>query len=167
MLEHSGMTKGFWAEALGTAAHIANRCPRKGLGWRTPFKLLFGRTPDVSYFQIFGCCAWKFNEESKKWDPKALPMVLIGYEPGSKAYRLWDPKSRKIVVSASVRFTETELPYQPPKPAPPAPTPKPPVPSSSKVKLPDLVMDMVNFRTIFFELLVFFTFTLLTLHFVY
>ena len=30
-----------------------------------------------------------------------------------------------------------------------------------------LVMDMVIFRTIFFELLVFFTFTLLTLHFAY
>ena len=29
------------------------------------------------------------------------------------------------------------------------------------------VMDMVNFRTIFFELLVFFTFMLLTLHFAY
>ena len=138
MLEHSGMTKGFWAEALRTTAHIANRCPCKGLGWWTPFELLFGRTPDVSYFWIFGCRAWKFNEDAKKRDPKALPMVLIGYEPGSKAYRLWDTKSHKIVVSASVWFTETELLYQPPKPAPPAPTPKPPVPSSSKVKLPDL-----------------------------
>ena len=29
------------------------------------------------------------------------------------------------------------------------------------------VMDMVIFRTVFFELLVFFTFTLLTLHFAY
>ena len=29
------------------------------------------------------------------------------------------------------------------------------------------VMDMVIFRTIFFELLVFFTFTLLTIHFAY
>ena len=52
MLEHSGMTKGFWAEALGTTVHIANRSPRKGLGWRTPFELLFGRIPDVSYFRI-------------------------------------------------------------------------------------------------------------------
>ena len=138
MLEHSRMTKGFWAEVLGTTAHIANWCPHKGLGWWTPFKLLFGRTPDISYFWIFGCHVWKFNEEAKKWDPKALPMVLIGYEPVSKVYRLWDPKSCKIVVSANVRFTETELPYQSPKPAPPAPTPKPPVPSSSKVKLPDL-----------------------------
>ena len=127
MLENSGMTKGFWAEALGTAAHIANWCPCKGLGWQTPFEPLFRRTPDVSYFQIFGCRAWKFNEEAKKWDPKVLPMVLISYKPGSKVYRLWDPKSRKIVVSANVWFTETELLYQPPKPAPPAPTPKPPV----------------------------------------
>ena len=31
----------------------------------------------------------------------------------------------------------------------------------------DAVMDMVIFRMIFFELLVFFTFTLLTLHFAY
>ena len=30
-----------------------------------------------------------------------------------------------------------------------------------------IVMDMVIFRTIFFELLVFFTFTLLTIHFAY
>ena len=30
-----------------------------------------------------------------------------------------------------------------------------------------IVMDMVIFRTIFFELLVFFTFALLTLHFAY
>jgi hypothetical protein len=27
MLEYSGMTKGFWAEAMGTAAHIINRVP--------------------------------------------------------------------------------------------------------------------------------------------
>ena len=92
----------------------------------------------MSHFQTFGCRAWKFNEEAKKWDPKALPMVLIGYEPGLKVYRLWDPKLHKIVVSANVWFTETELLYQPPKPAPPASTPKPPVPSSSKVKLPNL-----------------------------
>ena len=31
----------------------------------------------------------------------------------------------------------------------------------------EIVMDMVNFRTIFFELLVFFTFTLSTFHFAY
>ena len=31
LLEHSGMTKGFWAKAMGTAAHILNCSPRKNL----------------------------------------------------------------------------------------------------------------------------------------
>ena len=134
LMQHSGMSKGFWAEAMGMAAHIANRSPRKGLGWKTPHELLFGRTPDVSYFRIFGCRAWVFNEHGKKWDPKANPMVFIGYENGSKAFRLWNPKTRSVVVSANVRFDETAFPYQPPAKSSQPTSDSIPVPSSSKTK---------------------------------
>ena len=88
MMTHAGVTKGFWAEAMGTAAHVLNRSPRKSLGWKTTFELLFGRIPEISYVRIFGCRAWVFNDQGKKWDPKSIPMVFIGYETGSKAYRL-------------------------------------------------------------------------------
>ena len=92
MMQHSGVTKGFWAEAMGTAAHVLNRSPRKSLAWRTPFELLFGRVPEISYVRVFGCRAWVFNDDKgKKWDPKSKPMILVGYETGSKAYRLWNP----------------------------------------------------------------------------
>ena len=43
----------------------------------------------------------------------------------------------------------------------------PPQGPQNHAEHPILVMDMVIFRTIFFELLVFFTFTLLTIHFTY
>jgi hypothetical protein len=33
-------------------------------------------------------------------------MVLLGYEEGSKAYRLYDPKGGKVVVSRDVVFDE-------------------------------------------------------------
>lgn len=33
-------------------------------------------------------------------------MVFIGYEPGSKAYRFYDPKNRKVHVSRGVQFEE-------------------------------------------------------------
>ena len=69
LLEHSGMTKGFWAEAMGTAAHILNCSPHKNLDWRTPYKLFYGRTLDISYFCIFGCRAWVFNDQGKKMGP--------------------------------------------------------------------------------------------------
>ena len=107
------MTKGFWAEAMGTVAHILNRSPRKNLDWRTPYELFYGRALDISYFRIFGCRAWVFNDQGKKWDPKSLPMIFVGYEFGSKAYRLWNPKNWSIVISANVRFNETEFPNRP------------------------------------------------------
>jgi hypothetical protein len=33
-------------------------------------------------------------------------MILIGYEKGSKEYRLYDPEKRKLVVSRDVIFEE-------------------------------------------------------------
>ena len=128
MLTHSGMSKGFWTESMSVAAHVLNRSPRKGLGWRTPYELLHGHVPNISYFRIFGCRAWVLNEKATAWDPKMKPMIFVGYEQGSKAYRLWDPKKRSIVVSAKVRFDETEFPNRP--------APAQPVASSSNHKPP-------------------------------
>ena len=127
ILNHSGMSKGFWAEAMSVAAHALNRSPRKGLDWQTPYELLCGQVPNISYLWIFGCRAWVFNEKATGWDPKMKPMIFVGYEQGSKAYCLWDPEKRSIVISAKVRFDETIFPNRP--------LPRQPVTSSSKYKL--------------------------------
>ena len=55
MLQHSGLSKGFWSEAVATAVHIHNRSPRKGLDWKTPHELFNGHIPDISYLRVFGC----------------------------------------------------------------------------------------------------------------
>ena len=110
MLQHSGLSNDFWAEATSIAAHTLNRAPWKNLGWRIPYELLFGQVPEVSYLCIFGCHAWVYNNQRKKWDPKAKLMTLVGYKTGSKAYQLWNPATRSIVVSANVRFDEQEFP---------------------------------------------------------
>ena len=111
-LQHAELSKGFWSEAIATAAHIHNRSPRRGLSWKTPHELFFGRTPDISYFCVFGCRAWVYTpkDQRKKWDANSQPMIFMGYEPGSKAYRLGNPKTRSIVISASVHFDENFFP---------------------------------------------------------
>ena len=125
------MSKGFWGEAIRTSVHVLNRSPRKGLDWKTPYEVLFGRIPDVSYLRVFGCRAWAHTpgDQKKKWDANSRPMIHVGYELGSKAYRLWNPVSRSIVISASVRFDETQFPNRPrPDPATAGPShliPKP------------------------------------------
>ena len=113
VLHHSGMKHGFWAEALAVIVHVMNRAPRKRLDWRTPHEVLTGQVPNVAYFRTFGCRAWVYNNKGKKLDAKALPMVFVGYEPGSKAYRLWDPSSHRIVISSDVTFDETLFPNRP------------------------------------------------------
>ncbi|KAF0894360.1 hypothetical protein E2562_038477 [Oryza meyeriana var. granulata] len=35
-----------------------------------------------------------------------MPMIFVGYEPGAKAYRCYDPASRRVVVSCDVVFDE-------------------------------------------------------------
>ena len=40
-------------------------------------------------------------------------MILVGYETGSKAYRLWNPATQSIVVSTNVRFDENMFPNKP------------------------------------------------------
>ena len=57
-------------------------------------------------------------------------MIFVRYESGSTAYRLWDPKSHRIVISSDVQFNEEEFPALPP------PEPITPVPSSSQDTLP-------------------------------
>ena len=142
MLHHAGMSTGFWAEATATAAHILNRAPRKNLGWRTPFELFFGRVPEISYLRVFGCRALVYKDNAKKWDQNTIPMVHVGYEPGSKAFRPWNPKTRTVIVSTNVRFDETVFPNRPPNPKPtpsPSTIPSPILPSPTHIVVPGIV----------------------------
>jgi len=73
-------------------------------------------------------------------------MVFVGYEIASKAYRLWNPKTHKIVVSVNVKFDETVLPNKPsitPAPVVTTTTPKyvPPHKRATTVDIPWLFVD--------------------------
>ena len=41
-----------------------------------------------------------------KFDPKAIKCLHIGYSESQKAFRAWDPISRKILISRDVIFNE-------------------------------------------------------------
>jgi hypothetical protein len=58
MLHHSGLSEGFWAEALLTAVHTINRSPSRPLGSKIPQELWTQRKPDYGKLRIFGCEAY-------------------------------------------------------------------------------------------------------------
>ena len=44
----------------------------------------------------------------RKLDDRSRSLVHLGTEPGSKAYRMFDPTNQRIVVSRDVTFDESK-----------------------------------------------------------
>ena len=53
MLAESSLPKKFWAEAINIACHILNRAVVRPILNKTPYELLRGKKPNVSYFKPF------------------------------------------------------------------------------------------------------------------
>ncbi|KAK1698820.1 hypothetical protein QYE76_015517, partial [Lolium multiflorum] len=100
----------FWAEAISTACHSSNRLYlRKGLN-KTPYEILTGNKPNISYFKVFGCkCFYKIKGvRLSKFAPKALEGIFVGYGAESHTYRIFDVSSGIIIESCSVKFEEND-----------------------------------------------------------
>uniref|UniRef100_A0ACD5TXY1 Uncharacterized protein n=1 Tax=Avena sativa TaxID=4498 RepID=A0ACD5TXY1_AVESA len=98
----------FWGEAVKTAVHILNRAPTRALSGVTPYEAWHGRRPDVSYLRTFGCTVFvkKVGPCVTKLSDRETPMVFVGYEDGSKAYRVYDPSAHKLHITRDAAFDE-------------------------------------------------------------
>jgi hypothetical protein len=107
-VEGNESTSVFWGEAVRTAVYLLNRSSTKALDNMTPFEAWHGKKPKVNHLKVFGCLAHvkvvgpnvnKLSDRSKK-------MIFIGYESGTKGYRLFDPTTNSLVISRDVVFEE-------------------------------------------------------------
>ena len=66
------------------------------------------RTLAVDHFRIFGCIAYAFIPDVKrsKLDNKGEKCIFLGVSDHSKAYKLYNPITKKIVISCDVIFYE-------------------------------------------------------------
>jgi hypothetical protein len=62
----------------------------------------------VHHLQVFGCITYMkiTRPHLAKLDDRGLKMVFIGYEPGSKVYRLYNSADGRVHVSHDVIFDE-------------------------------------------------------------
>ena len=109
MLKGIGMPAQFWGEAVTTAVFVLNRSFTRSVDGRTPYEAWHGTKPKVHFLRVFGCRAHAkiTTPNLKKVDDRSKPMVMLGYEPGGKAYRLYDPTTKRVHVSRDVIFDES------------------------------------------------------------
>nr|KYP70533.1 Retrovirus-related Pol polyprotein from transposon TNT 1-94 [Cajanus cajan] len=110
MLYEKNLPKEFWAEAASTTTFLHNRLPTKALNDQTPFEVWHGYKPSMKFLKIFGCLCFTHVPQSKrdKLDKRASQGIFIGYSTVSKAYKIFQPQTGKIIISRDVHFLEDE-----------------------------------------------------------
>jgi hypothetical protein len=108
MLKAKGLPGWFWGEAVNAAVYVLNMCQTKSVDGMTLFEAWHGRKPAVHHLRTFGCIMYVRNTMShlKKLEDRGRKMIFIGYESGSKAYRVYDPITKRVHVTRDVVFNE-------------------------------------------------------------
>lgn len=108
MLYDQDMPKFLWAEACSTVVYIQNRDPHRALGNITPEEVFSQKKPEVSHFIILGSVAFYHvpNEKCIKLDQTEEKWFFMGYSETLKAYMIYIPSSRKIIMRQDVKFME-------------------------------------------------------------
>ena len=90
-----------WGEAVRHSTYLINRVATRTLKDQSPYECLKKKKPNVGHLRVFGCVyyAKRDTPHLKKLDDRSRELVHLGVEPGSKAYRLYDPRSHRVVVS--------------------------------------------------------------------
>ena len=108
MLMEKGLPKTFWAEAVSTAVYLLNRCPTKAVQDKTPVEAWSGRKPSAKHLRVFGCICYTHipKEKRGKLDEKTEKGIFLGYSTQSKGYRVYNIRTKKLIISRDVEFDE-------------------------------------------------------------
>ncbi|GJU06686.1 putative ribonuclease H-like domain-containing protein [Tanacetum coccineum] len=110
MLADSKLPTTFWAEAVNTACYVQNRVLVIKPHNKTPYELFHGRTPSLSFMRPFGCPVTILNtlDHLGKFDGKADEGFFVGYSMNSKAFRVFNSRTRIVEETLYITFLENK-----------------------------------------------------------
>ena len=113
----TNVPKTLWGEAILTVAFLINRMPTQVLGYKTAlevFQSVYPTNHVINYLplRIFGCTSFIHihSHNRRKFDPRTINCVFLGYSPTKKGYKCFDPQTKKMFVSMDISFFENQ-PY--------------------------------------------------------
>ncbi|GJS53500.1 putative ribonuclease H-like domain-containing protein [Tanacetum coccineum] len=108
MLADSKLPTTFWDEAVNTACYVQNRVLVVKPHNKIPYELVRGRTPALSFMRPFGCHVTILYtlDHLGKFDGKSDDGFFVGYLLNSKAFRVYNIRTRKVEESLHIKFLE-------------------------------------------------------------
>nr|GEU90251.1 hypothetical protein [Tanacetum cinerariifolium] len=78
--------------------------------FKTPYKLFRGRTPALSFMRPFGCHVIILNtlDHLENFDGKSNEEFFVGYSTNSKAFRVYNTKTRKVEENLHINFLKNK-----------------------------------------------------------
>ncbi|GKB86069.1 putative ribonuclease H-like domain-containing protein, partial [Tanacetum coccineum] len=107
MLADSKLPTTFWAEAVNTACYVQNRVLVVKPHNKTSYELFHGRTPTLSFMRPFVCPSTILNtiDHLGKFDGKADEGFFVRYSLNSKAFRVFNSRTRIVEGNLHIRFS--------------------------------------------------------------
>ncbi|GJT07895.1 ribonuclease H-like domain-containing protein [Tanacetum coccineum] len=109
--QYKASCKAKMAEAVSTACYVLNRVlvtkPRN----KTPYELITGKIPIISYIRPFGCHVAILNtiDNLDKFEGKSDKGFLVWYSLNSKAFRVYNLETKRVEENLHINFLENKL----------------------------------------------------------
>ena len=109
MLLNKNLPQKFWAEAVNTSCHIRNRIYFRAGTKKTSYEIWRDKKPKVKYLRIFGSKCYILNEWENlgKFDAKSDEGIFLGYSTNSRAYRVYNKRTKTVMESINVVIDDT------------------------------------------------------------
>jgi hypothetical protein len=110
MLDEHRTPRRFSAEAVNTACYVSNRIYLRVHKKKTCYELMYGRTPKVSHFHVFGCKCFILKKGKKldKFEARSVDGIFFGYASQSRPYRVLNLETNQIMETCEVTFDKTQ-----------------------------------------------------------
>ncbi|GJS26232.1 putative ribonuclease H-like domain-containing protein, partial [Tanacetum coccineum] len=98
------------AEAVSTTCYVLNRVLVTQPQNKTPYELITGKLPIISYIRPFGCHVTILNtiDHLAKFEEKADEGFLVGYSLSSKAFRVYNLATKRVEENLHIKFLENK-----------------------------------------------------------
>jgi transposase InsO family protein len=111
LLKEKNMSNLFWAEVVACSVYLLYISPTTSVKMKVPQEAWSGTKLNVSHLRIFGCIAFAHipSELRRKLDDRSEKFIFVGYSETSKAYRLYNPISKKLILNRYAKFLENQF----------------------------------------------------------
>ncbi|KAJ3535136.1 hypothetical protein NMY22_g6623 [Coprinellus aureogranulatus] len=112
MLNQARLPMMFWGAAVLYYTDILNATPSSALSSTTSYEVWHKTKPDLSMHRVFGCRVYVHiqRKDRKNLQSHTEACIFVGFEPGYKGWKCYNPATKKIVISRDVIFAENTFP---------------------------------------------------------